>query len=196
MTFFCVHRSSFILKIQALEALNWSRRFDSLGIEAVAACRGPLDFRMVRKRATRVEQSEGVEHNWCSLIGGVSAGMVQLLMDRRRAPVDSTSLFLSCMCVWCESWNAYVCVIVRVYVRGGRRVVKQVAPKPRLWTVAVKYCGYFKNRSNPSCAFSSLLLNEQGALPILPLRRIQNTISYRKDLLLQKNEIQVQWFYF
>lgn len=30
---------------------------------------------------------------------------------------------------------------------GRRRVVKQVAPKPRPWAVAVKYCGCFKNRS-------------------------------------------------
>ena len=83
--------------------------------------------------------------------------MVQLLMDRRRAPVDSTSLFLLymyvcvcvCVCDVSRETYMYVCVNVRVYVRGGRRVVKQVPPKPRSWAVAVKYCGYFKNRSNP-----------------------------------------------
>lgn len=41
-----------------------------------------MDFERFDER--RVEQSEGVERNRCSLIGGVSAGMVQLPVDRRR----------------------------------------------------------------------------------------------------------------
>lgn len=41
-----------------------------------------MDFERFDER--RVEQSEGVERDRCSLIGGVSAGMVQLPVDRRR----------------------------------------------------------------------------------------------------------------
>lgn len=75
-------------------------------------------------------------------------------------------LLVACLPAWCSypwtadarpdpalpSFTARVCVCTRVGARrevgGGRRVGKQVAPKPQPWAVAVKYCGCFKNRSS------------------------------------------------
>lgn len=60
-----------------------------------------------------MEQSEGVERNRCSLIGGVSAGMVQLPVDRRRPSRSRFPLSLARLCV---------CTRARVVVRGGEWV--------------------------------------------------------------------------
>jgi len=70
-------------------------------------------------------------------------------VDRRRAPADSPHLprpspHAPAACVRaCVRVDARVCAW-----QVGARVVKQVAPKPRPWAVAVKYCGCFKNRSD------------------------------------------------
>lgn len=71
--------------------------------------------------------------------------------------------------------------------------MKQVVPKPRPWAVAVKYCGYFKNRSNPPQPLVSRLLGEQDALTILPFAKdsTENTATAKVDLPPQKKEIHV-----
>ena len=54
-------------------------------------------------------------------------------------------------------------------VGGGRRVGKQVAPKPQPWAVAVKYCGCFKNRSflsPPPLSPQSSLVGNAAIFPV------------------------------
>lgn len=60
------------------------------------------------------------------------------------ARVDLVSLLLALARVRVHAWLRGS---ARGRVGGGRRVGKQVAPKPQPWAVAVKYCGCFKNRS-------------------------------------------------
>lgn len=82
----------------------------------------------------------------------------------------------------CTRACIYVCREVRVCVcvERGRRVVKQVAPKPRPWAVAVKYCGCFKNRSNPSRRyFPSFLTNK--ARCAYPISREELAGKYRAN---------------
>lgn len=73
-------------------------------------------------QSKRVKQSEGVERNRCSLIGGMSAGMVQLLMDHRRFRRIRVCIY---MLYSFPHQRNYMLVLVCRRVAG-----KQVAPKP------------------------------------------------------------------
>lgn len=79
-------------------------------------------------------------------------------VDRRRASRSRFPLSTSLLCSRVRTRRAVlrvrVCRCVERKVGGGRRVGKQVAPKPQPWAVAVKYCGCFKNRSFRPCSTS------------------------------------------
>lgn len=84
------------------------------------------------------------------------------------ARVDLVSLLLALARVRVHAWLRGS---ARGRVGGGRRVGKQVAPKPQPWAVAVKYCGCFKNRSfhprSPPSPGPAIF--RRNTLPINPL---------------------------
>lgn len=88
-----------------------------------------------------------------------------------------------------------LCIRMRVCVRAcvwrGRRVVKQVAPKPRPWAVAVKYCGCFKNRSNPSRRYfpSSWRTSRGASYPISREELVGKIQLFRKRPSYEKKNV-------
>lgn len=148
-----------------------SRSFDGFKVGIVAACPGPMDFRMVRERA--YDEGGTKRGCWTQLMftywrhvcrhGAVTRGPQTRAGGWFYFPLSPVRVrgYAS------RETRMCLCICVRVCVWRGRRVVKQVAPKPRPWAVAVKYCGCFKNRSNPSRRyFPSSWRTRRGACPV------------------------------
>lgn len=158
-----------------------SRSFDGFKVGIVAACRGPMDFRMVRERA--YDEGGTKRGCWTQLMFTYWRHVCRHGAVTRGPQTRAGGFYFPLSPVRMRARaRVYTCVSMRIVKRGcvmymytgmracvwrGRRVVKQVAPKPRPWAVAVKYCGCFKNRSNPSRRyFPSSWRTRRGACPI------------------------------